>query len=80
MRLDPLRHMRALEAACHEIANENRPGYDKNGKNDDFGLFLRAMLEKSSHRCFFVRPRAFCYVYQELRSRLPYRVPLERHP
>lgn len=31
MRLDPLRHMRALEAACHEIANENRPGYDKNG-------------------------------------------------
>lgn len=32
LRLDPLRHMRALEAACHEIASENRPGYDKNGK------------------------------------------------
>lgn len=33
LRLDPLRHMRALEAACHEIANESRPGYDKTGKN-----------------------------------------------
>lgn len=28
LRLDPLRHMRALEAACHSIANEERPGYD----------------------------------------------------
>ncbi len=34
LRLDPLRHMRALEAACHEIANETRPGYDKNGKDN----------------------------------------------
>eukprot|EP00526_Cylindrotheca_closterium_P015571 CAMPEP_0113659872 /NCGR_PEP_ID=MMETSP0017_2-20120614/32595_1 /TAXON_ID=2856 /ORGANISM="Cylindrotheca closterium" /LENGTH=256 /DNA_ID=CAMNT_0000574463 /DNA_START=120 /DNA_END=887 /DNA_ORIENTATION=+ /assembly_acc=CAM_ASM_000147 len=31
LRQDPLRHMRALEAACHEIAQESRPGYDKNG-------------------------------------------------
>lgn len=28
LRLDPLRHLRALEAACHMIADENRPGYD----------------------------------------------------
>jgi len=27
---DPLRHIRALEAAAHEIALEERPGYDKN--------------------------------------------------
>lgn len=32
LRGDPLPHMRALEAACHEIASENRPGYDKNGR------------------------------------------------
>lgn len=32
MRLDPLRHLRALEAACHSIASDQRPGYDKNGK------------------------------------------------
>lgn len=31
LRKDPLRHMRALEAACHDIATEHRPGYDKNG-------------------------------------------------
>jgi hypothetical protein len=31
IRLDPLRQMRALEAACHEVANEERPGYDKEG-------------------------------------------------
>lgn len=31
LRFDPLRHFRALEAACHEIASESRPGYDKNG-------------------------------------------------
>jgi DNA replication licensing factor MCM3 len=29
LRMDPLRHMRALEAACHSIASEERPGYDK---------------------------------------------------
>lgn len=32
LRMDPLRHLRALEAACHSIANEERPGYDKDGK------------------------------------------------
>lgn len=31
LRLDPLRHMRALEAACNMIASEERPGYDKEG-------------------------------------------------
>jgi len=29
LRLDPLRHLRALEAACHSVASEERPGYDK---------------------------------------------------
>lgn len=33
LRSDPLRHLRALEAACHDIAQENRPGYDKNGNS-----------------------------------------------
>jgi hypothetical protein len=33
LRLDPLRHLRALETACHIIADEGRPGYDiKAGK------------------------------------------------
>jgi len=32
LRHDPLRHLRALEAACHAIAAEERPGYDKDGK------------------------------------------------
>jgi len=31
LRLDPLRHMRALEMACNMIASEERPGYDKEG-------------------------------------------------
>ena len=31
LRTDPLRHLRALEAACHDVANEERPGYDKSG-------------------------------------------------
>lgn len=31
LRRDPFPHLRALEAACHEIAMEARPGYDKNG-------------------------------------------------
>jgi len=31
LRRDPLPHLRALEAACHEIAMDARPGYDKNG-------------------------------------------------
>lgn len=29
LRDDPLRHLRALEAACHSLASESRPGYDK---------------------------------------------------
>ena len=32
LRHDPLRHLRALEAACHAIAAEERPGYDKDGE------------------------------------------------
>jgi hypothetical protein len=28
-RLDPLRHMRALETAAQDIAEQNEPGYDK---------------------------------------------------
>ena len=28
---DPLRHIRALESACHELAIEERPGYDLKG-------------------------------------------------
>ena len=32
LRHDPLRHMRALEAACHAIAAEERPGYDKDSE------------------------------------------------
>ena len=28
---DPFRHIRALEAACHSIAQQERPGYDKLG-------------------------------------------------
>ena len=31
LRRDPFRHLRALEDACHEIAKDERPGYDKNG-------------------------------------------------
>jgi hypothetical protein len=31
LRLNPLPHIRALEAACHAIALEERPGYDKEG-------------------------------------------------
>jgi hypothetical protein len=33
LRMDPLRHLRALEAACHAMASEQRPGYDKEGKH-----------------------------------------------
>ena len=33
LRHDPLRHMRALEAACHAIAAEERPGYDKDSES-----------------------------------------------
>lgn len=32
LRRDPLRHLRALEHACHSVASEERPGYDKEGK------------------------------------------------
>lgn len=36
LRLDPLRHLRALELACHEIATEARPGYDKECGKSNF--------------------------------------------
>jgi hypothetical protein len=29
MRRDPLRHLRALELACNDVAAESRPGYEK---------------------------------------------------
>jgi len=32
LRHDPLRHIRALEAACHALAAEERPGYDKDSE------------------------------------------------
>jgi len=32
LRTDPLRHIRALEWACHAVATEERPGYDKSGE------------------------------------------------
>jgi hypothetical protein len=32
IRGNPPPHLRALEAACHELATENRPGYDKHGR------------------------------------------------
>lgn len=35
MRLNPLPHIRALEAACHSIALEERPGYDKEGRFEE---------------------------------------------
>jgi hypothetical protein len=37
LRLDPLRHLRALEAACHEVGAEVRPGYDKEGTCERIG-------------------------------------------
>jgi hypothetical protein len=40
LRRDPLPHLRALEAACHEIAMESRPGYDKNGMYSTCGRSL----------------------------------------
>ena len=32
MRMNPLPHIRALEQACHSIATEERPGYNKEGR------------------------------------------------
>jgi hypothetical protein len=32
-RLDPLRHMRALETAAQDVAEQNEPGYDKTCKS-----------------------------------------------
>ena len=47
LRLDPLRHMRALEAACHSIATDERPGYDiKAG-------MLSFVNEKALNMCSF---------------------------
>lgn len=31
LQLDPFRHLRALEAACEMVAEQERPGYDKHG-------------------------------------------------
>ena len=31
-RMDPLRHMRALETAAQDVAEQNEPGYDKTCK------------------------------------------------
>jgi len=48
LRLDPLRHLRALEAACHLVAQEDRPGYDKDGTFQLASLlvsFLIAVLQ-----------------------------------
>lgn len=55
LRLDPLRHMRALEAACHDIAIENRPGYDKNGKKAEGFLAVRNMAEWEHNSFFLLR-------------------------
>merc|ERR1712238_41071 len=38
LRGDPMRHLRALEAACHIIAIEERPGYDKNDVRIKVGI------------------------------------------
>lgn len=49
LRRDPLPHIRALEAACHEIAMEARPGYDKNGTNEDIvwvAFLLACLIER----------------------------------
>ncbi|KAL7544995.1 hypothetical protein ACHAWF_008363 [Thalassiosira exigua] len=34
LRRDPLRHVRALESAAHDLAGEERPGYDKDDSAD----------------------------------------------
>lgn len=44
LRRDPLPHLRALEAACHEIAVDARPGYDKNGTVNYKSLILKPPL------------------------------------
>lgn len=50
LRRDPLRHLRALEVACHEIAEEVRPGYDKTGK-DEIRLIFSSRLQRKSITC-----------------------------
>ena len=56
LRHDPLRHLRALEAACHAVAAEERPGYDKEGKWDInmlsvyVGDFVSMFLRKTPMR------------------------------
>ena len=39
MRLDPLRHMRALQQACRDVAAEHRPGSEKEGGSRITGVF-----------------------------------------
>jgi len=50
LRLDPLRHLRALEAACHSIASEERPGYDKDDVRIKVALAGPIGAEPSSPR------------------------------
>ena len=43
LRYDPLRHMRALETACNNIAKADRPGFDKEGR------FIHACIHVHLH-------------------------------
>jgi len=47
---DPFRHMRALEAACHMVAEQERPGYDKLGGNVKVGISGVVGAQASSPR------------------------------
>ena len=47
MRLNPLPHFRALEAALHSVAVETRPGYDKEGECTPFDIDWLENLEWS---------------------------------
>ena len=54
LRLDPLRHLRALEAACHLIALEEKPGYDEDGTSV---CFITSFNTKT-HSCLCCRKYA----------------------
>ncbi|KAL7579400.1 hypothetical protein ACA910_014069 [Epithemia clementina (nom. ined.)] len=47
---DPFRHIRALEAACHLIADQERPGYDKLGGGIKVGISGKIGSKASSPR------------------------------
>jgi len=51
LRRDPLRHLRALEAACHAIASESRAGYDKENSKVKVALTGPIGASASSPRC-----------------------------